>query len=89
MTKSKHTKLPWNNIVKMDGSAEELQNSIIELQSVGQLNAAKQIFQGNIFYRSDTGKCMRCLRYRPEIFYDNENLKCESDCCDRCKEVIK
>lgn len=72
-----------------DGEPEELANCFAELKREGFVSSAKRIFQGDHFYRSDTGKCARCRRYRPEVQYDNENLTgCKhAQICDRCKVV--
>ena len=51
--------------------------------SKGFTQSVKEVFQGNHFYRSDTGKCARCRRYRPEVHWNAENMP-EADCCDRC-----
>lgn len=73
--------------VYADCDAAELQNIIAEITRAGQVNAAKQIFQGNIFYRSDTAKCKRCQRFRPEIYYDLQR-GVETGCCNRCADTI-
>lgn len=70
-----------------DCDACELSNCFMELEKAGAHNAVKQIFQGNHFYRSDTGKCPRCYRYRPEIYWNNEN-QLDADVCDRCLNAI-
>jgi len=68
----------------------ELQNCFMELSKKGATQSIKEIYQGNIFYRSDTGKCPRCRRHRPEIHWNNENLKeCDADLCDRCTDFMK
>jgi len=59
----------------------ELNNAIMELEKKGFVQSVKEVFQGNIFYRSDTEKCSRCYRYRPEVYYD----KSDNNLCDRCK----
>ena len=73
-----------------DVDAAELQNCFMELEKKGFAESVKAIFQGNHFYRSDTGKCPRCWRFRPELHWNNENIpECEVAICDRCHEAIK
>lgn len=66
-----------------DCSPEELANCFDALTKKGFTQSAKHIFQGDHFYRSDTGKCPRCYRFRPEIHWNNEHLK-DAVVCDRC-----
>lgn len=68
-----------------DCPPEELQNCFMELEKKGFTQSVKEVFQGNHFYRSDTGKCARCRRYRPEVHWNAENMP-EADCCDRCQK---
>lgn len=71
-------------------SPEELNNCFMELEREGFKEAVKKIFIGNHFYRSDTGKCPRCWRYRPEIHWNNENIpECEAELCDRCEGAVQ
>jgi hypothetical protein len=69
-------------------SPEELANVFMELERVGFTQSVKRIFTGDHFYRSDTGKCPRCYRHRPEIHWNNENM-CDASLCDRCADVMK
>lgn len=77
--------------VYFDCSPEELANCFDALRKEGFTQSAKRIFQGDHFYRSDTGKCPRCKRYRPEIHWNNENLTgCEhQETCDRCADFLR
>lgn len=72
--------------IYLDCSPEELANSFSELTRVGFTDSIKRIFQGDHFYRSEAGKCPRCRRYRPEVYWNNENLRDirEAELCDRC-----
>lgn len=75
--------------IYLDCEATELLNCFMELNKKGFTQSVKEIFQGSHFYRSDTGKCPRCYRYRPEIHWNNENIpECEAKICDRCASVI-
>lgn len=72
-----------------DCSPEELSNCFDTLMKEGFRQSAKRVFQGDHFYRSDTGKCPRCYRHRPEIHADNENMpEREHKICDRCLYFI-
>lgn len=62
---------------------------LAEIDRIGHVNVVKAVFQGSHPYRSDCGKCVRCYRYRPEVYYDNENLKDSTGICTRCKELMK
>lgn len=67
---------------------DDIDGSIMELNRVGFAESAKRIFQGDHFYRSDTLKCQRCYRYRPELYHDSlKGLK--HDLCDRCDKVVQ
>ena len=72
--------------IYFDCESTELSNCFMELEKKGFAQSVKQIFQGDHFYRSDTGKCMRCWRHRPELHWNNEN-NIQKDLCDRCAEV--
>lgn len=74
--------------IYFDCDAAELANCFMELERVGFTQSVKHIFQGDHFYRSDTGKCPRCYRYRPEIHWDNEHNE-NGELCDRCAELLK
>ena len=63
-------------------------NITMAIQEKGVVEFCKAVFQGSHPYRSDCGKCPRCYRYRPEIFWNNENLE-ESHVCNRCHDIIK
>ncbi len=68
-----------------DCDAAELSNCFMELEKKGFSQSVKEIFQGSHFYRSDTGKCPRCWRFRPEIHWNNEHMpEKEATLCDRC-----
>lgn len=71
----------------LDCPPEELANCFDALRKEGFTQSIKRLCQGDHFYRSDTGKCPRCWRYRPEIHWNNENLP-EAKCCDRCNGVL-
>lgn len=66
---------------------DDIHNCFMELKREGFTQSMKRIFQGDHFYRSDTGKCLRCWRHRPELHWNNENLK-NADCCDRCAVIL-
>lgn len=66
---------------------DDIDGSIMELERVGFSESVKRIFQGNHFYRSDTEKCPRCYRYRPELYWDTNN-DVKTDVCDRCSGVL-
>jgi hypothetical protein len=69
-----------------DCDAVELNNCFIEMERIGVKQVVKDLFQGSHPYRSDTGKCARCYRYVPEIFFDNENLAGSGEVCNRCAQ---
>jgi hypothetical protein len=72
----------------LDVDAAELANCFDSLTKKGFVQSAKALIIGDHFYRSDTGKCPRCWRYRPEIHWNNENLKdCNAELCDRCMDA--
>ena len=76
---------------QFDCSTEELNNCFQEIEKEGAVQSLKRVSQGDHFYRSDTGRCDRCYRYRPEIHWNNENLpaSCENkQICDRCRDVM-
>ncbi|MBN8901492.1 MAG: hypothetical protein J0H19_12545 [Rhodospirillales bacterium] len=74
----------------LDCEPEELANCFDTLTRKGFKESVKALFQGDHFYRSDTGKCPRCRRYRPEIHWNNEHLEGSPDqeLCDRCIKVL-
>ena len=75
--------------IYLDCDASELINCFMELEKEGFVQSIKRIFQGDHFYRSDTGKCPRCWRHRPEIHWNNENIpECRAELCDRCENAI-
>lgn len=74
----------------LDCEPEELANCFDALTKKGFSESIKALVQGDHFYRSDTGKCPRCWRYRPEVHWNGENLE---DCrhqelCDRCSRAV-
>lgn len=76
--------------IYFDAPPEELANCFMELNREGFTQSLKKIFQGDHFYRSDTGKCPRCWRHRPEIYWNNENIpECGAEVCDRCNGALK
>jgi len=70
----------------LDCDAAELSNCFMELEREGFVQSVKKIFQGDHFYRSDTGKCPRCWRHRPELRWSKDNDGAEV--CDRCLYAI-
>lgn len=74
----------------LDCDAAELANALQVIEEKGFVNTIKAIFQGDHFYRSDTGQCPRCYRYRPEIHWNNENIpdSKNAELCDRCSGCI-
>ena len=75
--------------IYFDCESTELSNCFMELQKKGFTQSIKEIFQGNHFYRSDTGMCLRCRRYRPEVYWNNENMpELKIETCDRCTKAI-
>ena len=72
-----------------DVDSSELNNIFLELTNKGFVQSIKEIFQGNIFYRSDTEKCDRCYRYRPEVYYDKLKHPDVESVCNRCASVLK
>lgn len=86
--------LAWSHdeceILFLDTNTEELANCFMELEKEGFVQSIKRLYQGDHFYRSDTGKCPRCWRYRPEIHWNNENIpECKSELCDRCCGAVR
>lgn len=71
--------------INLDCPPAELARCFEELTRVGFTESIKRIFTGDHFYRSDTGKCPRCRRYRPEVRWNSENLVAHAELCDRCR----
>lgn len=67
---------------------ENVLSIFAEMERIGFVEVAKAVFQGSHPYRSDCGKCPRCYRCRPEIHWNNENLK-DGSVCNRCLDVME
>ncbi len=71
----------------LDVDKERLDVIFKRLKEKGFAYTIKAIFQGDHFYRDDTGKCPRCYRHRPEVAYDiKRGLK--DVVCIRCRERV-